>query len=114
MYTFGYNATKQQSGISCRECKEIKTPLLDSLTNFGQPVIQVHDANLRTRSEALVRRQYLGTAPRLDYAKQVLVNRHRIWKRPAYLEALVGDRTHGIGFDGTDHSNEAWEPTKED
>ncbi|MFT6396168.1 MAG: stage V sporulation protein R [Bradymonadia bacterium] len=114
MYTFGYNAKKAQWEISSREFQDIKTKLLDSLTNFGQPVIQVHDANFRNRSELLLRHQYLGTPLRLDYVNEVLVNLHRIWKRPVYLEVLVDDQTHLVGFDGTDHSDQAWEPTKED
>ena len=114
MYTFGYNPKNQQWEISSREFQDIKTKLLDSLTNFGQPVVKVHDANFRNRSELLLRHEFLGTPLRVDYAKEVLVNLHRIWKRPVYLETLVDDQVRLIGFDGSDHSDEAWEPVKED
>ena len=114
MYTFGYNPKSRQWEISSREFQDIKTKLLDSLTNFGQPVIKVHDANFRNRSELLLRHEYLGTPLRVDYAKEVLVNLHRIWKRPVFLETLVDDQTHLIGFDGSEHSNEVWEPIEEE
>ena len=37
LYTFGYNPKKRQWEISSKEFQQVKSQLLDSLTNFGQP-----------------------------------------------------------------------------
>ncbi len=114
LYTFGYNPKSRQWEITSREFDDIKRKLLDSLTNFGQPFISVRDANFRNRAELLLTHRYLGEPIRVDYAHEVLPNLFRIWKRPVYIETFVEEKPRLIGFDGTDHSDESWEPGKEE
>ena len=111
LYTFGYNPRAKQWEISSREFQDVKRKLLDSITNFGQPMIDVKDANFRNRAELLLSHRFLGEPIRLDYAAEVLRNLHRIWKRPVYIETEVDGKGRLLGFDGTDASDEAWDLT---
>jgi len=110
LYTFGYNPKSKRWEISSREFKEIKRKLLDRLTNFGQPLISVRDANFRNRSE-LLHHRVLGEPLRLDYARDVLRNLHRIWKRPVFIGTSVEGKGRLVGFDGQSHSDEKWDYT---
>lgn len=110
MYTFGFNPKTKKWEITSKDFKEIKTRMLDQLTNFGQPNIAVRDANFRNRSELLLTHKFTGEPLRVDYAREVLVNLFRVWKRPVFIETLVEDRWKLVGFDGRDHTEKAWEP----
>jgi len=112
MYTFGYSPKTRKWEISSREFDEIKRKLLDSLTNFGQPFISVRDANFRNRSELLLQHNYLGDPLRMDYAREVLRNLHRVWKRPVYIGTQVDDKGRLFGFDGSTHTEEPWDPAR--
>ena len=109
LYTFGYNPKSRQWEIESRDFDAIKTQMLDSLTNFGQPYIDVKDANFRNRSELLLHHRYLGVPIREDYAREVLTNLYRVWKRPCFIETVVDDKGRLIGFDGSDHVSESWD-----
>ena len=109
LYTFGYNPKKRRWEIDGRQFAKVKQQLLDSLTNFGQPFIEVKDANFRNRGELLLSHRFLGTTLQLDYAKEVLTNLQRLWKRPVFIETIVDDRARLIGFDGSAHSDETWD-----
>lgn len=107
LYTFGYNPRARRWEISSREFDDVKKQLLDQLTNFGQPFIDVVDGNYRNRGELLLEHRFLGTQLRVDYAREVLRNLHRLWKRPVFLRTVVEDKPRIFGFDGQTHSEDA-------
>ncbi|MFT4704932.1 MAG: stage V sporulation protein R [Bradymonadia bacterium] len=109
MYTFGYNKRAKRWEISSKQFDDIKRQLLDSLTNFGQPFVAVKDANFRNRGELLLEHRFLGTELHGDYAREVMRNLHRIWKRPVHIYTVVEEKGRLLGFDGTDHSDESWD-----
>jgi stage V sporulation protein R len=41
----------------------------------------------------------------LDYARDVLVNIHKIWTRPAHLETVVEGTRRLISFDGQEQKD---------
>ncbi|TVQ98692.1 MAG: SpoVR family protein [Deltaproteobacteria bacterium] len=108
MYAFGYNPKSKRWEIDSREFGQVKTQLLDNLTNFGTPVIEVVDGNFRNAAQLLLRHNYLGIPLRLDWAEEVLRNLHRIWKRPVFIETIVEDKGRLLGFDGASVINDAW------
>ena len=67
MYAFGYNARNDRWEIESRQFNEVKQKLLFQLTNAGNPIIRVLDANLSNRGELLARARAHGhrPAPRL-------------------------------------------------
>ena len=109
LYTFGYNPKVRAWEISSREFGEIKQKLLDSLTNFGHPFNEVRDGNFRNRSELLLKHIPSGAGLKMDHVNDVLVNLHRVWKRPVHIETQVDGRHRLVGFDGKQHHNESWE-----
>jgi stage V sporulation protein R len=107
LYTFGYDPRSRSWKIDSREFQKVKSQLLDQLTNFGQPFIEVVDGNYRNRSELLLEHRWMGSPLRVDYAREVLRNLHRMWKRPVFLRTLVDNKPRVFGFDGQSHSEDA-------
>src|SRR3990167_5527818 len=86
-----------------REFNIIKEKLLFHLTNFGQPFIEVVDANYDNRAELLLKHVHHGIDLDLDYAKDVLKNMYDIWKRPVLIETQLGSQLRICSFDGEKH-----------
>ncbi len=108
MYTFGYNARARRWEITSRDFEDIKRKLLSSLTNFGQPRIEVVDANFRNRAELLLAHRFEETPLDPKYAREVLQNLARVWKRPVFIQTIVDERPRLLGFDGSTHIDEVW------
>ena len=105
MYAFGYNPRNDRWEIETRQFEEVKRKLLFQLTNAGNPVVRVLDANHGNRGELLLAHDHQGIDLRLDWAREVLTALHRIWKRPVELHTIVGKRETALRFDGRDHSD---------
>jgi stage V sporulation protein R len=106
-YVFGFNRRQNRYEITSKEFREVKSKLLDSLTNFGQPVIAVIDGNFENRSELLLRHRHEGTDLKLDYARDTLSNLHFVWKRPVHILTKVENNGKIISFNGKDHSEKS-------
>ena len=104
LFSYRHNDQTEMYEIESREFKKIKERLLFNLTNFGQPIIRVKDANHRNRGELYLQHEYFGVDLRLDHAQDTLRHLHRLWTRPVHLETCVDGRPTLLSFDGTDHS----------
>ncbi len=109
LFTFAYNNKSGDWEIEGREFREIKEKLLFQLTNFGQPLCYVKDANHDNRAELLLHHQHHGVDLKLDYAQAVLENIHVIWSRPVNLETMRDDKGVLLRFDGSEHSEQSVE-----
>lgn len=85
-----------------KEFPIIKKNLLDSITNFGQPIIDVVDGNFHNRSELLLRHKHIGTDLKIDEAFETLKNLYSLWTRPVHIETIIDDETKIMSFDGTE------------
>ncbi|MDP6945525.1 MAG: SpoVR family protein, partial [Myxococcota bacterium] len=85
LFAFGYNRRNDSWEIRTREFQELKTQLLKQLTNFGQPVIYVEDANYKNRGELMLWHKHDGQDLKPDYAKETLKNVCSIWSRPVHV-----------------------------
>jgi len=103
LYSFGFNRRNDRWEIESRQFNEVKEKLLFQLTNAGNPIISVQDANYQNRGELLLIHDHQGTDLRVDWAKEVLQAVHRVWKRPVELHSSVEDRPTMLRFDGEDH-----------
>jgi stage V sporulation protein R len=103
-FSFGYNERAGQWEIESREFQKVKQKILFQLTNFGQPIIQVEDANFENRSELLLRHLHEGTDLKLDHARDTLQNLFRAWKRPVNIVTKVENKGKLLRFDGSTHS----------
>ncbi len=103
MFVYGFNEKKNSWEIMTREFKAIKEKLLNQLTNFGQPVIEVVDGNYENRAELLLSHRHDGTDLKMDYARDTLKNLQSMWKRPVNLSTKVEGKGVILRFDGKDH-----------
>lgn len=103
LFAFDYNKGANVYEISSRDFQAVKKKLLFQLTNFGQPILEVVDANYGNRGELLLLHKHEGVDLRVDYAQEVLKNLFELWKRPALVETKVGDKKKIYCFDGKEH-----------
>ncbi|MEE9170114.1 MAG: SpoVR family protein [bacterium] len=101
-FTYEYNEHDKIYRIDSREFKKIKSKLLSSLTNLGQPDITVEDANYGNRGELYLVHRGEGAGLQFDYAKATLQNLYKIWTRPVMIESIFGENPTVLVFDGND------------
>ncbi len=100
LFVYAFNNTKETFEISSREFKQIKEKLLFSLTNRGQPFIDVTNANYQNRGELYLLHHHDGIDLRQDYAQETLKNLFFIWKRPVGIETLAEGKEKIFYYDG--------------
>jgi stage V sporulation protein R len=103
LYTYGFDPRSGQYVVTDRDWRKVKQRLLFSLTNLGQPIVQVADANHANRGELYLQHRYEGVPLDVDKAKDTLVNLHRVWRRPVHLETADEEQGRLLSYDGTDH-----------
>ncbi|MBI5511187.1 MAG: SpoVR family protein [Deltaproteobacteria bacterium] len=103
LFTYGFNEKTNNWEITDREFKAVKNKLLFSLTNFGQPVIQVVDGNFENRGELLLKHVYEGTPLRQDWMRDTLKSLHAMWTRPVGIVTRADDKVVLERFDGRDY-----------
>jgi stage V sporulation protein R len=104
MFAYKFDPEQNAYVISGRDFKKVKQQLLFSLTNFGQPLIYVREANHENRGELYLEHRHEGIDLKMDYAKATLENIQKVWSRPVYLETAVEGRGKLLRFDGEKHS----------
>ncbi len=107
MFTFAYNNHKEEYEIASRQFAEIKRKLLFQLTNFGQPIIDVVDANYGNRGELYLLHQHEGIDLDRPYLEATLNNLFTIWGRPVHVETIVEDNGTMI-FTRDNDGNAVW------
>lgn len=90
LFNFDFNPETGLYEISSREFQEIKRRLLFQLTNFGQPVIDVVDANYENRGALYLVHNYEGIDLDIPWAQETLRSLYLLWGRPVYIETVVG------------------------
>lgn len=99
-FTFGKNERTGDYEIESREFEKVKKQLIDKLTNFGQPIIEVIDSNYLNRGELLLKHVHGGQDLRVDYCDLTLRNLQAIWDRPVNLETVLETKKVMLSFDG--------------
>ena len=80
----------------------VKKQLLFQLTNHGQPIIQVEDANFENRGELLLTHMFEGIEMQDNYMRETLRNLQAVWSRPVNLATVVDEKPKLIHFDGSE------------
>jgi len=111
LFTFGHNPRANEWQIASREFAEIKRKMLFQLTNMGQPLIDVEDANFENRSELLLVHHHEGVDLDESYATATLNNLFRLWKRPVHIASRKGERGVLFSFDGKKPTERAFNRT---
>jgi stage V sporulation protein R len=102
LFIYDYNPKTGMYQISDRDFQKVKQRLLLQLTNLGQPLIEIVDANYRNRGELLLRHQFDGIELKHDYARHTLKNLQSLWARPVALQTVVDEKSRILSFDGED------------
>ena len=105
LYVYGYDTRSGRYVVVDRDWRKVKERLLFSLTNLGQPIIHVQDANYGNRGELYLMHKFEGVPLDMDKARDTLKNLHRLWRRPVHLETVEDDRGRLLSYDGTEHKN---------
>jgi stage V sporulation protein R len=104
LFTFSYDARKENWQIQSREFEKVKRALLFQLTNFGRPLITVTDGNHANRGELYLTHAHGGVDLRADYARETLKQIQLIWRRPVHLETVLEGQGRVIAYDGSEFS----------
>lgn len=87
--------------VEGREVEDLREKLLGELTNLGQPLVEVTDADAAGRGELALLHHHEGVDLQLDHATEVLANLARAWGRPVSLHTRVDGREAVLHHDGT-------------
>jgi stage V sporulation protein R len=104
LFTFGFNEKNRRYEIESKQFQKIKMHLLLSLTNLGNPIIEVEDANYENKGQLKLRHCHEGIDLRLDWAQDTLANIFKIWKRPVLIATILGDSPTLLKFDGKEQT----------
>ncbi|MGE0529269.1 MAG: SpoVR family protein, partial [Bdellovibrionales bacterium] len=102
MFVYKFNKRTGQFEVDTRDFKAIKRKLLFQLTNFGQPIISVVDANHNNRGELLLTHLFEGVEMQPDYMQETMKNLFVIWGRPVAVATVLDNEPKIVTFDGAD------------
>jgi stage V sporulation protein R len=100
LFSFDFNDKKNTWEIASREFKKVKAKLLQQLTNFGQPVIDVVDANYENKGELVLSHRHDGVDLDPTYARETLKNLQSLWRRPVGIMTRSENKTLLLRHDG--------------
>jgi stage V sporulation protein R len=102
LFSFSFNSSAEQYEIESREFSKIKQRLLFALTNSGNPVIDVVDANHKNRGELFLQHRYEGTELDMGKARATIANLQKIWGRPVHLASRDEKHSFVLSHDGSE------------
>jgi len=102
LFVYEYDLDKDQYVVASREFGKIKKQLLTQLTNAGQPIISVTDANHDNRGELYLTHSFEGVPLDLAYAEATLANVQKIWGKPVLIESFYKEKPILIRHDGNE------------
>ena len=88
LYSYGYDSRAGRYVIVDRDWRKVKDRLLAALTNLGQPIVHVVDANHANRGELYLKHRFEGVT--LDLQDEAI-------RRIAQIAFEVNERTENIG-----------------
>lgn len=107
MFVYKFNKRTGQYEVDTRDFPAIKKKFLFQLTNFGQPIISVVDANHNNRGELLLTHLFEGVEMQPDYMQETMKNLFQIWSRPVALATVLDGDPKIISFDGTEFKHQS-------
>jgi stage V sporulation protein R len=104
-FVYRFNQKTQRFEVDTRDFRAIKAKLLFQLTNFGQPIIRVQNANFENRGELLMDHLFEGIDLQPDYMSQTLRNVYKLWGRPVCLVTVMEGEPQVFRYDGQEFSH---------
>ena len=100
MFVYKHNKRTGRYEVDTRDFPNVKRQLLFQLTNFGQPIIQVENANFENRGELLLVHRYEGIEMQPDYMRATMENMQAIWTRPVHIATVQDEKPVLASYDG--------------
>ncbi len=100
LFVYKFNKRTGQFEVDTRDFKAIKAKLLFHMTNFGQPIIRIEDANFENRGELLLTHLHEGIDMQPDFMTETLKNVQVVWSRPVNLVTAMDGEPHLYRYDG--------------
>lgn len=104
MFVYKMNKETGRFEVDTRDFKAIKAQLLFQMTNFGQPIIKIEDANFENRGELLLTHVHEGLDLQPDYMDATMRNLFKLWKRPVNIVTLMDNEAQLFRFDGSSYT----------
>jgi len=104
MFVYKMNKETQRFEVDTRDFKAIKAQLLFQMTNFGQPIIKIENANFENRGELLLQHVHEGLDLQPNYMDATLRNLNTLWKRPVNLVTVMDNEPQLFRFDGKEYT----------
>lgn len=102
MFVYKLNKETGKFEVDTRDFRAIKAQLLFQMTNFGQPIIKIENANFENRGELLIRHVHEGLDLQPNYMDATMQNLYKIWKRPVNLVTVMDNEAQLFRFDGNE------------
>jgi stage V sporulation protein R len=106
MFVYKFNKRTGQYEVDTRDFPQIKKKFLFQLTNFGQPIISVIDANHNNRGELLLSHLYEGVELQPDYMQETMKNLQLIWGRPVAIATVLDGEAKVVTWDGSEFKHQ--------
>lgn len=104
MFVYKMNKETGRFEVDTRDFKAIKAQLLFQLTNFGQPIIRIENANFENRGELLLRHVHEGLDLQPNYMDATMKNLNKLWKRPVNMITVMDNEPQLFRFDGKEYT----------
>jgi stage V sporulation protein R len=104
-FVYKFNKKTNKFEVDTRDFKAIKQQLLFHMTNFGQPIIRIEDANFENRGELLLTHLHEGIDMQPDFMTETLKNLFKVWARPVNLATAMDGEGQLFRFDGKEFKN---------
>lgn len=108
MFVYKFNKRSGKYEVDTRDFDLIKKKFLFQLTNFGQPIIKVVDANFENRGELLLVHYFEGVEMQPNHMEETMKNLGAIWRRPVSLATIMDGERKIFSFDGTDFKSRSF------
>ena len=103
LFAYRFNPETNRYEITSRDFRVIKNQMLFSLTNLGQPMIRVVDANYENRGELFLVHDTDTIGLDLEKARETLESLQHIWKRPVQIQTRLNEDRLLLKYDGREH-----------
>ena len=104
MFVYKLNKETGRFEVNTRDFKAIKAQLLFQMTNFGQPIIKIENANFENRGELLLQHVHEGLDLQPNYMDATMQNLFKLWKRPINMMTVMDNQAQLFRFDGTEYT----------
>ncbi len=104
MFVYKLNKETGRFEVNTRAFKAIKAQLLFQMTNFGQPIIKIENANFENRGELLLQHVHEGLDLQPNYMDATMQNLFKLWRRPINMMTVMDNQAQLFRFDGTEYT----------